>query len=158
MSEWIAILDSWENFSPFLKRNLITREEIWGWIEKLKYSSFSSEKDAMLILMDYLEKENLFHPIFYGKKGSKIPQDQEKYRGIIYTNKPTKEELEQKVKLYHPFQFFQFILYWKNYKENSSKKSRFQFYYQKKDIQSGNSWYFDHFFITIYNIYFFQDS
>ena len=135
MSDWESVFDIWEDFSPFLHRNLMSRKELWEWIEKLGYTIFSSEENVMDILMDYLEEIDLFRPIHIDKKGSKFGQKQMENRGIIYFQKPSEEEMNEILKYYHPFQFFQFILYWDCYKNNFTKESRFYYYLRKGKVK-----------------------
>lgn len=134
MSEWESVFDTWKDFSPFLSRNLINRKEILKWIEVLGFTIFSSEENVMDILMDYLEEINLFHPIHIDKKDSKWGQYMRKNSGIS-TFSVQSEELTDIMKFYHPFQFFQFILYWDCYKNNYSQESRFYYYLRKERVK-----------------------
>lgn len=135
MSEWKSVFDIWEEFSPFLRRNLLNRKEFLSWTEKLGYTIFSTEEKNMNVLMDYLEEVALFHPIHIDKRGSIFGQQQEKNQGLFYAQKPSEEKLNEILKYYHPFQFFQFILYWSCYKRNFTKESRFYYYLGKKEVE-----------------------
>ena len=135
MSEWESIFDTWRDFSPFLSRNLINRKEILKWIEVLGFTTLSSEENVMDILMDYLEEINLFHPIHIDKKDSEFEQSMKKNSRISVFSVHSEEDLNDFLKFYHPFQFFQFILYWDCYKNNFSKESRFYYYLRKERVK-----------------------
>ncbi len=135
MSEWETVFDIWKEFSPFLRRNLLNRKELWNWAVKLGYTIFSSKEKIMNVLMDYLEEIDLFHPIHIDKKGSKFGKKQMENRGIFYSQEPSEEKMNEILKYYHPFQFFQFILYLDCYKNNFRKESRFYYYLRKGKVE-----------------------
>ncbi|MFW9972676.1 MAG: hypothetical protein ACFFDF_20995 [Candidatus Odinarchaeota archaeon] len=134
MSEWEEIFKTWEDYSPYLHRILLTRKELKDWLEKLGLMDFSFEEENMYILMDCLEELNLFHPIKLAKRGSEFGQKQEADRGIFYFQKPSEEKLNENSKYYHPFQFFQLVMFWNCYKQNFNKESQFYYYLQKKKV------------------------
>ncbi len=135
MSEWESVFGIWKEYSPFLSRNLIIRKEILKWVEVLGFTTLSSEENVMDILMDYLEEINLFHPIHIDKKDSKFAQNMKKNSRISCFSVHSEEDLNDILKFYHPFQFFQFILYWDCYKNNFSKESRFYYYLRKERVK-----------------------
>ena len=57
MSDWISVFDVWKENSPFLRRNLITRNGLFKWTEELGYISSKWEEKEFNILLDYLEEK-----------------------------------------------------------------------------------------------------
>jgi hypothetical protein len=136
MSELDSIFEIWQHYSPFLHRPLMTREDFWKWMNALGFTeSFLSEKETMLIFMDYLEKIDLFFPVYTAKRGSEFWQKQLRTRNIIFFQSPSQDDLNEILKFYHPFQFFQLILYWDKYRCKFTKESRFYYYLEKNKIR-----------------------
>ncbi len=132
MSEWTTVFDIWESYSPFLNRNLVSRKGLFNWAEELGYVKYKTEINDCYYLLDYLEENNLFQPIFITKADSEYGQKLDRRgRFRFFPDDPREKDF---IKFYHPFQFFQFILFWDSFKKYYSKESEFYYYSQKKYI------------------------
>ena len=132
MIESTTVFDIWESYSPFLHRNLLSRKGLFNWAEELGYVQYKGEITECYHLLDFLEENNLFQPIYITKADSEYGQELDRRgRFSFFPNEPKEKDF---IKFYHPFQFFQFILYWDSFKKYYSKESKFYYYLQKKYI------------------------
>lgn len=131
MSEWKSIFEIWEKYSPYLRRDLMHREHLWNWAEKLGYTNLTSEKRVLNLFMDYLEEIKFFFPIHTAERGSEFETKRQRRRTILHFKEPSEKELKETIKYYHPFQFFQFILFWEDYLKNYTKESSFHHFLQE---------------------------
>ncbi len=135
MSDWLSVFDIWEKFSPFLRRSLVSRKGLFNWAEELGYVMHKGEITKCYYLLDYLEENNLFQPIYITDADSDYAQELDRRgRFSFFPNEPKEKDF---IKFYHPFQFFQFILYWDSFKKYYNKDSKFYYYSQKKYIKNG---------------------
>lgn len=133
MSEWLSVFDTWKQFSPFLRRNLLSRRGLFNWAEELGYVTYKGEITDCYYLLDYLEEINLFQPIYISKADSEYGQKLDrKGRFSFFPNEPKDNDF---IKFYHPFQFFQFILFWDSYRKYFNEDSLFYFYLRKKKLE-----------------------
>ncbi|KKN14906.1 hypothetical protein LCGC14_0991450 [marine sediment metagenome] len=115
-----------------MHRRLISKKDFANWAKELGFfRSFGFEGDDFYIFFDYLEEIELMSPLKVAKKSSEFGNQMAVEEGSLFFEKPTDEYLNTVDHYYHPFQFFQFILYYNYYKTKSIQKSLF-YYYQKK--------------------------
>ena len=54
MIESTTVFDIWESYSPFLRRNLLSRKGLFNWAEELGYVLHKGEITECYYLLDFL--------------------------------------------------------------------------------------------------------
>ncbi|MBN1800698.1 MAG: hypothetical protein JW891_04285 [Candidatus Lokiarchaeota archaeon] len=125
MLEANSVFDTWREYSPFFRRNLMTRNQFWKWLEEMSSLLFKTDKVELDVFMDYLEDQDLFFPVYQARRGSEFASSQQI---VAFAQKPPEQYLNEVVKYYHPFQFFQFYMYWMCHERDFTENSKYFFY------------------------------
>ena len=116
-----------------MHRRLITKEEFADWAKELDFfKSIGNRREDFFIFFDYLETIELMSPLKIARKGSEFGNQIALEKGSLIFEKPENEYLNTFDHYYHPFQFFQFILYYNYFKNKSIQKSLFYFFRKKR--------------------------
>ena len=105
MKIWKNAYKIWENFCPYYRRRLLTREDLVSWAEDANFiDKFSYSKDYFRVFIGLLIEIEALCPL--NVKGELLESRFYKTSGVIYLDiKSDPRELE----LYHPIQFFEII-------------------------------------------------
>ncbi len=112
---WEKAFETWLNFCPFVKRELISKKRFLKWAESLKLIR-TFDKDHFFIFMKFLEDCHIICPLTVGTEKFNFQYDK-----FFYYNNTFNEPL------YHPIQFFE-ILNWFKFR---SLRRRPYFYNEK---------------------------
>lgn len=105
MKQWKKAFEIWENFCPFTKRKLLSKERFVRWAESLGLTT-TTRRDDFLVFLMFLEECEIICPLTLSSDRSGFDTE------TVYFYEHV--ELEQEIAYYHPLQFFE-VINWYNH-------------------------------------------
>ncbi|MFX0102719.1 MAG: hypothetical protein ACFFCS_24340, partial [Candidatus Hodarchaeota archaeon] len=143
------VFQIWKEYSPYIRRRLLREKEFIDIIEHTKINKGFRSNTRLKCFIKYLADIKLLEPLIENDNKSDFGKNYLVENGqIIKHDKLTRDRDPipdddpfwlEKHAYYHPFQLFQFVLYYKELEKYHNVEKIFDYYYYEQEYQDGRS-------------------